>query len=148
MKRDPSLIPLSHQHHNGLALCVLADRSLAADTSAENVRTLAGRIIDRYEVELVNHFSIEEKVLFPECPDELGELVSRLIAEHRQIERIVDRLRQEPTPADVTEFTRVIRQHIRLEESELFEQAQQLIPRETLDSLGRVIDKEAVRVCL
>jgi len=33
MLRDPSLIPLSHQHHNGLALCVLVRRSLAADGS-------------------------------------------------------------------------------------------------------------------
>ena len=54
MLRDPCLIPLSHQHHNGLALCVLVRRSLASDSSPENLATLARRAIDRYELELVN----------------------------------------------------------------------------------------------
>ena len=67
MLRDPSLIPLSHQHHNGLALCVLTRRSLAADSSPENLAKLAQRVIDRYELELINHFAIEEEVLFPVC---------------------------------------------------------------------------------
>src|ERR1700693_5778412 len=59
MLRDPTLIPLSHQHHNGLAMCVLTRRSLADDASLENVARLARRVIDRYELELVNHFEIE-----------------------------------------------------------------------------------------
>ena len=44
MLRDPSLIPLSHQHHNGLALCVLTRRSLAADSSPGNIAKLARRV--------------------------------------------------------------------------------------------------------
>ena len=67
MLRDPSLIPLSHQHHNGLALCVLTRRSLAADASPENIAKLVQRVVDRYELELINHFEIEEQVLFPAC---------------------------------------------------------------------------------
>ena len=51
MLRDPSLIPLSHQHHNGLALCVLTDRALAANSTPASVQQLAQRIIDRYEIE-------------------------------------------------------------------------------------------------
>jgi ribosomal protein S17E len=65
MLRDPSLIPLSQQHHNGLALCVMTRRSLAEDSSTANVARLARRAIDRYELELVNHFEMEEQVLFP-----------------------------------------------------------------------------------
>ena len=48
MLRDPALIPLSHQHHNGLALCVLTERSLAEDSSEANVAKLARKAIDRY----------------------------------------------------------------------------------------------------
>ena len=58
MLRHPSLIPLSHQHHNGLALCVLTRRSLAAESSPATIAKLAKRVIDRYELELVNHFEI------------------------------------------------------------------------------------------
>jgi len=55
-----ALVPLSHQHHNGLALCVLTRRSLSEDSSPESVARLARRVIDRYELEPVNHFQILE----------------------------------------------------------------------------------------
>ena len=59
MLRDPALIPLSQQHHNGLALCILTERGIAGNASAQNLAKLAQRIIDRYEIELTNHFAIE-----------------------------------------------------------------------------------------
>jgi hypothetical protein len=64
MLRDPSLIPLSLQHHNGLAMCVLTRRSLREDAGPANVAELARRAVDRYELELANHFEIEEQILF------------------------------------------------------------------------------------
>jgi len=41
MLRDPALIPLSQQHHNGLALCVLTERALESDQSAATIERLA-----------------------------------------------------------------------------------------------------------
>ena len=145
MLRDPSLIPLSQQHHNGLALCVLTERSLAQDASAGNVAALARKAIDRYELELSNHFEIEEQILFPavESP-----LIAGLIAEHRQLEAMIDRLRGEPSAALLLEFTGLLRTHIRREENELFEDIQRQLPREVLDSLGAEIVAKAVRICL
>ena len=72
MLRDPALIPLSHQHHNGLALCVLTARALVSDRSDAAISRLARRVIDRYEIELTNHFGIEEQLLFPLIERELG----------------------------------------------------------------------------
>jgi hypothetical protein len=88
MLRDPNLIPLSHQHHNALAMCVLTRRSLREDASPANVAKLARRAIDRYELELVNHFEIEEQILFPAIEGTVGKLslVKSLEAEHRQVE--------------------------------------------------------------
>jgi hemerythrin-like domain-containing protein len=145
MLRDPSLIPLSQQHHNGLALCVLTERSLAQDSSTANVAKLARKAIDRYELELANHFEIEERILFPavESP-----LISGLVAEHRQLEAMIGRMREEPAAALLLAFTALLRTHIRREESELFEDIQRRLPRETLDSLGAEIDAKAVRICL
>lgn len=147
MLRDPSLIPLSHQHHNALALCVLTERSLSADSSDDNVRRLAKRVVDRYELEMVNHFGLEESVLFPRVP-ELRELTERLVAEHREMERLVEGLRTGPLAGLLRTFASLLRQHVRLEEGELFEQVQRLLPRETLDEIGGVLDREAVRICL
>jgi len=146
MLRDPSLIPLSHQHHNGLALGVLTRRSLAADESPENVAKLARRVIDRYELELVNHFEIEEQVLFPACAS--MPIVAGLIADHRALEGLVAQLRTAPTPGLLREFCDLLSAHIRREESELFEAVQRTLPREVLDQAGREIDRRAVRVCL
>src|SRR5271157_2715671 len=84
MLRDPSLVPLSQQHHNSLVLCVLTRRSLAADVSSENIARLARRVIQRYELELINHFEIEEQVLFPACGP--MPLIAELLEEHRALE--------------------------------------------------------------
>ena len=146
MLRDPCLIPLSHQHHNGLALCVMTRRSLAADGSPGNLAKLARRAIGRYELELANHFAIEEQVLFPAC----GEmpLTALLAAEHRMIEGLIARLRIAPTAALLEQFCALLSGHIRREENELFEQIQQVVPREVLDRAGSEIDRRVVRVCL
>jgi hemerythrin len=146
MRRDASLIPLSHQHHNGLALCVLTRRALAADTSPESIQRQSKRIIDRFELELVNHFAIEEEVLFPLCAP--LPLVDELIADHRKLEEQVARLRKAPGAALLEEFCALLSSHIRREESELFEQLQRDLPRETLDRAGAEIDRRAVRICL
>ena len=146
MLRDPSLVPLSHQHHNGLALCVLTRRSLSVDSSPENVAKLARRVIDRYELELVNHFEIEEQVLFPACGP--MPVIGALIVEHRQIEALVALLRTAPSVLLVEQFCVLLSGHIRREENELFEQIQRVLPREVLDRAGSEIDRRAVRICL
>jgi hemerythrin-like domain-containing protein len=146
MLRDPSLIPLSHQHHNGLAMCVLTRRSLAEDSSPDNVAKLARRVVDRYELELVNHFEIEEQVLFPAC----GSLpiVSELLADHRAMEGLVEELRNAASATLLEQFCELLSTHIRREEKELFEVAQRILSRDALDALGREIDQRAVRICL
>jgi hemerythrin-like domain-containing protein len=146
MLRDPSLIPLSHQHQHGLALCVMLRRSLAADSTPANVAHWARRVVDRYEVELVNHFEIEEQVLFPACG--AMPLVAQLMEEHRRIESLVEQLRAAPSAGLLEEFCALLSAHIRREESDLFEQAQRDLPREVLDRAGAEIDRRAVRVCL
>ena len=145
MLRDPSLIPLSHQHHNGLALCVLTERSLREDTSPANVDRLARKAIDRYELELTNHFDIEERILFPAIE---SALIPGLIADHRRLEALIGSLRARPDAVLLLEFAALLRSHIRREENELFEEVQRLLPRHVLDSLGKEIDAKAVRICL
>ena len=144
MLRDPCLIPLSHQHHNALALCVLTRRSLAADPSPGNVAKLTRRAIGRYELELANHFEIEEQVLFPACG--AMPLIAVLVAEHRKIEGLLAQLRTAPTEDLLEEFCALLSRHIRREENELFEVIQRTLPREVLDRAGSEIERRAVRV--
>jgi iron-sulfur cluster repair protein YtfE (RIC family) len=146
MQRDRSLIPLSHQHHNGLVLCVLTRRSLAQDRSPANISLLARRVIDRYELELVNHFEIEEQLVFPLCGP--TPFVESLVAEHRAIEALIPPLRTVPSVDLLEQFCQLLSSHIRREESELFEQIQRTLPGDVLDRIGEEIDRRVVRVCL
>lgn len=149
MRRDPCLVPLSHQHHNALALCVLTSRSLAEDDGAENLDRLARRIVDRFEIELANHLALEEEVLFPLLRNAgLEAAVAGLVAEHDRIESLVNTLRHEPTARGLQEFTTLLRGHVRREENEVFEEAQKRLPREVLDALGAELDARVARVCL
>ena len=75
-------------------------------------------------------------------------LVQELIAEHRQLEKLVEQLRTQPDAETLRQFTSLLRSHIRREENELFEDIQKRMSRKTLDALGAVIDARAVRIPL
>ena len=121
-------------------------RSLAGDSSPANVAAQAKKAIDRYEIELINHFEMEERILFPACPP--SELIDSLIADHREIEGLVKELRKAPTAELLERFCALLSTHIRREESEYFECVQRELPRDVLDRIGAEIDRRAVRVCL
>lgn len=146
MLRDRSLIPLSHQHHNGLALCVLVRRSLASDSTAEKVAKLARGVIERFETELVNHFETEEQTLFPMCSE--MPLIDELLRDHRAMEALVSQMRVAPTAELLDQFCELLSTHIRREENVLFEEILHVVPREALDRAGAEIDRLAIRTCL
>lgn len=135
MLRDPSLIPLSHQHQHALALCVLIDRSPA------DVDVQARTIVDRFDSELRLHFELEERLLFPAAAElaSTRDLVDELIGEHRRMTALVDSLRQAGDRAIIAEFAGVLRQHVRKEENVLFEEMQRLLSRQQLDAIGKVL---------
>src|SRR5512146_1257511 len=87
MLRDPSLIPLSHQHQHALALCVridrgLRDRTVDAATLQEDVDTL-------FRNEIEYHVRAEEQVLFPglQQVESLPALLDELRVEHASLRR-------------------------------------------------------------
>ncbi len=150
MLRDPALIPLSQQHHNCLSLCVLTERALRGDRAEATVNRLARKAIDRYEIELTNHFAIEEQLLFPLIERELGKtpLLDDLVADHRQLERMVDSMRTAPSAELLERFCNLLRSHVRREENELFQQIQQRLSPDVLAAAGKEISAKAIRVCL
>ena len=150
MLRHKSLHPLSHQHHNGLALCVVLERSLAQNQSEANVARLAAKVWDRFELELVNHFALEEELLFPSIQSELGPspMVAELVAQHRQLERMAHLIQDDSTEVNLLAFAALLRNHIRREENELFEQVQGRLSPETMERLGREFEARAVRICM
>ena len=152
MLRDPSLIPLSHQHQHGLALAVLIDRGLKADPSPGKATELCGMVADMFELELVHHFKVEEEVLFPAIREKLASdgILDQLIAQHREMEALAGRIASAPEGERnelLTAFGELLSRHIRIEERQLFQEVQEKVRPEALSKLGADIDGQLIKVC-
>lgn len=134
MKRTPELQALSHDHHHGLALARRAKRAAEAGEE-KSVREAWAEVETKFESELEPHFQIEEALIAPalELQGE-SELTRRLHSEHEALRRCA--LPQSGrTRADLERFGKLLEAHIRFEESEFFEVAQQ---RLSADALHRI----------
>src|SRR3954451_13639734 len=116
MKRHPALVHLSRDHHHTL---VWARRLQRGETDG----------FDEYRRGLTRHFREEEERVFPllaefcpEPPDVLGRA-------------LVDHARIRATPAG-PELGALLEAHVRLEERELFELLQEVVPDERLGGRG------------
>ena len=152
MLRDPSLIPLSHQHQHGLALCVLIDRGLKADLSDATASRLQRQLAVTVKMELRHHFKVEEEILFPIVRNviESPELVDDLVAQHREMETLalsIEEALGETRIALLREFGGLLSRHIRTEERYLFQEVQAKLPARQLAGIGRKIDESLSQVC-
>jgi hemerythrin-like domain-containing protein len=145
MKRHPSLVPLSRDHHHGLVMAqrLILGRSTnpRADWPADRARQ-AVRLIDFFETDLRPHFAAEEAHVFPAANGNLAEGADRtraLIAEHETMRAMIRDLVADPTSAleaRLTAFGELLRAHIHTEERILFEQMQAACDEEVLETLG------------
>jgi hemerythrin-like domain-containing protein len=152
MWRDPSLHPLSHQHQHGLALSVIIDRGLKADSSERNAADLADKVATTWSVELQGHFRVEEEILFPAVEPYLESkaIVGELIEQHRQMETLIGQIAEASGPARVAllnEFGQLLSKHIRIEERQLFEEIQARLSKDEIAYLGKQIDETVTRIC-
>lgn len=142
MLRNKSLIPLSHQHHHVLALCVRIER--AAQAGDVELEAWQREIQQIYEQEIGAHFAAEEQVLFPAAQkfSELRPLVSELLSEHSTLrDFFAHTTTRILTENGLREFAKILSDHIRKEERQLFEGMQRLMKAEDLATLGQALDK-------
>jgi len=152
MWRDPSLHPLSHQHQHGLALSVLIERGLKADSSEKTAADLAHKVAAAWEVELRGHFRVEEEVLFPSVEPVLASraIVGELVEQHREMEELIGKIGVASGSGRVEllrEFGQLLSKHIRIEERQLFEEVQARLSKDEMASLGKRIDDSVQKVC-
>lgn len=129
MKRSPALRKLSNEHHHGL---VLAKRAKKA-AGTEGAQRAWQEIRARFATELEPHFLAEETGLLPAL-ERAGatDLVQRTLAEHVTLRRLIG----ENSAQSMTGFAELLEQHIRFEERELFEAAQQKLSPEEIGKLA------------
>ncbi len=139
MKRHEAIIPLSQDHHQALRLAVAirkkaANMRLAKKPLEEKVK----ETIETYERELVPHFEHEEELLFPVCKGrdkELDELIEKVLDEHKKIKYAAEHLREGDVEENLDKFGEMLNNHVRLEERQVFQKIQEVVPKEELDNL-------------
>lgn len=141
MKRHPALVGLSDDHHHEL---VQARRLLAAAGGVADDRLEAGAAyVDAFFRDTVEHFRREEETVFPlyaRQPTANAELLERVLCEHMELHGLARALRAEVAAGDVSgetlaELGALLRSHVRLEERELFEDLQRIVPPAQLAEL-------------
>jgi hemerythrin-like domain-containing protein len=127
MPRHPSLTPLSHDHHHGLALALRCRKQALGQIKPLGIQGLKERaqeLKEFFERSLAPHFAAEEDLLFPFMRSSIPEsdkLIGELLSEHERLRGWAGRLDEEKHLAKTLfEAADLLESHIRREERELF----------------------------
>lgn len=135
MKRLPELRDLSEDHHHGLVLARRAKQAACGEGGLV-VNDVWIEVEMQFKTELAPHFLVEETLIVPSL-ERAGEsaLTARLLDEHRAIRECV-RPENGRTPAALNRFGELLENHIRFEERELFEVAQNRLNSQELGAIA------------
>jgi len=140
--RHETLIPLTHDHHHALAQAKkLHDVGKMTDQGER--RNLANDFLNFYFGRAVRHFHEEEELFFAPLIDEpeARDLVLRAVSDHLRIHALVRTVKRQLTDGEADqetlgEISRILTEHVRFEEKELFPLVERLIPEEQLEDLA------------
>ena len=138
MKRAEALQPLSREHLSAL----LAAKKLK---EAADLEEATRAFLDFWRSDGKRHFRVEEEVLLPTwaahaAVDRDG--VSRMLDEHLAIRREALRLADgEATLEDARELGRLLHDHVRFEERQLFPTVEDALDADSLDRLAAAIEE-------
>ena len=154
MKRHPSLIPLSHDHHDTLVVAqgLIRGRPTAPRSDwPTDRRAQADRLAAFYESTLQPHFAAEEAEVFPLAerllPDH-ADLVKALRKDHADLRAEILALPARPDAdlaARLPTLGARLEAHVRSEERVLFEAVQQAATPAELERLGAELTRERQR---
>ncbi|MCF6283292.1 MAG: hypothetical protein L3J28_14005 [Candidatus Polarisedimenticolaceae bacterium] len=133
MKRSIQLHKLSSDHHLALRIAKQAKKAVQSN-DMQRMATLQAEIIQSFHDTLEPHFKLEEQYL-AEPLKELGEeaLLAQFYREHQQLREWVEH-QHEPLTFLVN-FGELLERHVRFEERQFFEVAQQRLDQEVLNKL-------------
>ncbi len=146
--RHPSLTPLSHDHHHGLALGLRCRKQALGQlrpTGAEGLRLRAQEFRDFFDRQLTPHFRAEEKVLFPfmrEAVPQSAPLLDELMRDHEAFRQAVKNLIAGTALSKlIFDIGDLLERHIRKEERELFPLFEKYVDSERAGKLGEDIKR-------
>jgi hypothetical protein len=142
VKRDPALVRLSRDHNRGLVVALHVERALPEASDAE-VDEMLRTVVDFWRTSLLPHFRAECECLLARLVRHAGlsdTLITRTESDHLQVHALVASLREADELGErrrlLSDLATLLRDHIRWEESVLFEATQTLLSRTALGALG------------
>ena len=146
--RHASLIPLSQDHHHGLALALRCRKQALGQMKpmgADGLRERAKEFLDFYTSSLVPHFQAEEEILFPllrRAVPGSTEMIDELVRNHTEIRQAIPRLEAGAGLAKlIFDLGDLLERHIRKEERELFPLFEQHVEGAKSVDAGKEIKK-------
>ena len=149
MKRHPSLHPLSQHHHFALIQALEMRRAAEApvEKRAATVTRQAEKFVRFWHKSGHVHFREEEEVLLPAYArhariDEDADVV-RLLGDHAEIRAAVldfeERLaaKDEIPAEEMARVGKLLHDHVRLEENEVFPRIEKVLGEKGLNEMGR-----------
>lgn len=130
MKRDARLQGLSRDHHQALVLARTIERRCHQNDVDED---FLASVRHRFHTELAPHFAIEETLLAALLGEEA--LVRRTREEHALMARLLDAATPEGS-APLREFSRLLADHVRFEERDLYPACETKLSSATLDHIA------------
>ncbi len=147
MKRDVALRGLSEQHQHGLF--VARGLRLAEDGTRELSEALEA-MRATWLAEMEPHFQAEELTLVPAAAASIGAdhpWLARLLRDHAEIRGAWEGLQQSPTPEAAGHLGRMLDQHIRFEERELFPMLESRLSADAMAKLGALLPHQPGKSC-
>ena len=135
LKRAAGLKPYSIDHHQGLLLCWKIRTGLKNNIAPARI---AAYVQWFYKNELLPHFELEEKFVFPVLGLD-DELVKQALNEHKAISLLVEKGSREDSLLQLADS---LERHIRFEERILFEEVQKCATPEELAEIEKVHGSE------
>jgi len=137
MKRAEQLIKLSREHHGSLSMAKKISNIAANGTDEELLEAI--EIVKEYnKSELEEHFQHEERtifaLIFSDYKEHIG-IATVLLKEHGYIRQLIPRMTLETAKEDLAEFGKMLKEHTRLEERELFPLIEELFSKEQMDAI-------------
>ncbi len=143
MKRHPSLIPLSRQHHRALLLAQMLKLSapdyigMPTDASGKTLHALTF-----FASDLLPHFEAEEKIfnMLRNIDPELDIALEQILAEHELLRDLFQSLPRHA--ADVVyldSIGQMLENHIRREDRELFPMIERKAPEEVMTTIASIL---------
>jgi iron-sulfur cluster repair protein YtfE (RIC family) len=146
--RHPVLVPLSHDHHHGLALALRCRKQALGQIKPMGVAGLhqrAKECLEFYANNLAGHFRAEEEALFPAlrgAAPGCAAILDDLLNQHKEIRRLMSQLETGAGLAKlIFDLGDLLERHIRKEERELFPIFEEQVSEASAAAVGAQVKK-------